>query len=126
MTDTATKRKLELRAALASAEALVLQLRTTLESLNDADESDCWLGLDSPKVEATIGSNTARSWIKSGRLQSCTAERGRYIFRQSWLDAAIEAAPVQPRPRKAAPASDLDAWEREAEQQLRALPGGRK
>lgn len=125
MTDTANKRKLELRAALASAEALVLQLRTTLESLNDADETDCWLGLDSPKVEETIGSNTARSWIKSGRLQSCTAERGRYIFRESWLDAAIEASPVQPKPRKAAPPIHLATWEAEAERALRS-GGGKK
>lgn len=123
MADTTTKRKLA--AVLASAEALVLQLQTTIDELATVD-GDPWFGLDSPEVEATIGANTARSWIKSGRLQSCTAERGRYIFRRSWLDAAIEAAPVRPRKASQPAPSDLSAWEEQADSTLKALQGGRR
>ena len=114
---------------LSQAQALRTQadvLEAQAKALPDGDAGDPWLDLESPDVVGTIGANTARTWIKAGRLQSSTAERGRYIFRKSWLDAAIEAAPVQPRTRKAAPAGDLEVWEREQEQELRVLKGGRR
>lgn len=126
MTDTTTNVKTLL---LTQAQALRAQadvLEAQAKALPDGDAGDPWLDLESPDVVSTIGANTARSWVKSGRLKSSTAERGRYIFRKSWLDAAIEASPVQPRTRKAKPAADLDAWEAEQERELRVLQGGRR
>jgi hypothetical protein len=125
MTDTAPNVKTLL---LLQAQALRTQadtLEAHAKALPDGEADDPLLDCESCETEGISG-NTARTWIKSGRLVASRAERGRYVFRRSALRAAIESSPAQPRPRKVAPASDLDAWERDADKTLHALSGGRR
>jgi len=79
-------------------------LAAALRLLADALEAeptpaapDPWLDLAALRdAGGPIAPDTARRWVASGRLRACTAERGRLVFRQSWLDTAIEAEPVRP------------------------------
>jgi|GEM_PF-6731511 len=97
----------------------VAELRSLVcEAVSAARVEDPWLDLESAATQCPVSAHTLRSWCKAGRLQSCTAERGRFIFRRSWLDAAIEGAEYQPRRHVAAEAPDLDAWEAEAVRRL--------
>jgi hypothetical protein len=110
------RRKLE--AALSSARATVALLEAELEDIDDiGDGSDPLLDLESVEAEG-LSPHTARTWIKSGRLEAYQAERGRFVFRRSALMKAIEASPVMPRERKAKPPADLAAWEAEADRAI--------
>jgi len=82
------------RAAIASA---LRVLADALEAEPVAPAADPWLDLAALRdAGGPVAPDTARRWVASGRLRACTAERGRLVFRQSWLDAAIEAEPVRP------------------------------
>jgi hypothetical protein len=109
------------RANHAAAGATVASLEAALASLDAG--IDPLLDLGSVESEG-VSPHTARSWIRSGRLKAHQAERGRFVFRRSALLRALEASPVRRRVERATP-SDLDAWETEANVELRLVGGAR-
>ncbi|MDX2053970.1 MAG: hypothetical protein SFV15_16330 [Polyangiaceae bacterium] len=78
--------------------------------------NDPWLDLRSAPTQVPIAVPTLRRWVREGRLRSCVAERGRIIFRRSWLDEAIEKNGYRPRPKTAVvpEPTSLEAWEQAA------------
>lgn len=113
-----------IRAALASARALVASLESALEQAEQPAD-DPALTLEAAARVTQISAHTLRSWAKSGRLRSHRGARGAYLVRRSDVDAAIEAAPNEPTPRRKSNVVSLDAWEREAERELASLGGAR-
>lgn len=87
---------------------------------SDAESDDPLLDLGNVETEG-VSRHTARSWIRSGRLEAHQVERGRFVFRRSALRRALEASPVRPRQKHAAVPADLDAWERAADTTLRLV-----
>lgn len=121
MQDTTSHR--QLRAALASARALVATLEAALEQAEQPPD-DRALGLDAAGEASGISPHTLRSWAKSGRLRTHRGPRSSYLVKLSDVHAAIEAAPSEPAPRiRATPVVDLDAWEAQAERELSSLGG---
>ena len=115
------KAKSTLLAIAAALEAQATALRAQAEA---EPESDPWLDLESAAEQFHISPNTLRGWARTGKLRSCSAERGRIVFRVSWLEATLENSAYEPRPPIAKVASDasIEEWDRQAE---RALGGGR-
>jgi hypothetical protein len=111
-----------LLAALATAEATVASIKAAIAAHERIGHDDALLDLGSVEAEG-VSRHTARSWIRSGRLEAHQAERGRFVFRRSALLRALESSPVRQR-EKAAP-TDLDAWEHEANAALRLVGGTR-
>jgi hypothetical protein len=100
-------------AALLRATAAALRLQADgLEAQATAletESADEWLDLHTAAQQGPVSADTLRRWAKSGRLRACQAERGRLVFRRSWLDQAIEATPYVPKSTErddAEPAND--------------------
>jgi len=114
------KAKSTLLAIAAALEAQAAAIRAQAEA---EPESDPWLDLESAAEQFHISPNTLRTWARTGKLRSCSAERGRIIFRASWLESALESSAYQPRPEivKVAADASMAEWDIKAD---RALGGG--
>ncbi len=123
MQDSTSRRQLV--AALAAARALVASLEAAVDQ-TERPVDDPAVSLEAAARATQLSPHTLRSWCRSGRLRSHRGPRGAYLVRRSDIDAAIEAAPSEPAPRRrAASVVDLDAWEVQAERELAALGGAR-
>ncbi len=116
-----------LRSQADALEAVAIALpekNETTEALLDLasleEEDPAAPGKKRRKKNAPVSASTARSWIRSGRLKAHQAERGRFVFTEGALRAAIEAAPVQRREPVTKHAS-LDDWEHDANKSLRLV-----
>lgn len=116
-----TPQRKALEAALATARATVATLEAALAA-PDTNCDDPLRDLADVKVETDgVTAHTARTWIRSGRLEAHQAERGRYVFRQSALRKAIEQAPAPLRPPRLRAVNDLSDWESETDTEIAKL-----
>jgi hypothetical protein len=130
MTDNEHKNKAErskLEAALASAKASV----TILEALLDATPTGEGQGSDLLDCEQTleqykIGRDGLLRAQRRDELRLVRGARNRIMVERSELERWIKSRPVHPRKAPAPAATDLEAWERQAEASLRSVGGGRR
>ncbi len=123
MTDNPKRRKLE--AALASARATVCLLEAELEQVDVAgSDGEQLLTTAQTLAEFGIGHDAIKAAAERGELTVSRGARGKLLIERSEIRRYIKSRPV--RPRKAAPAASLADWERDAEQSLRSIAGGRR
>jgi hypothetical protein len=123
MTDDTKKRKLE--AALSAARATVALLEAELDDVTQGvSGDDPLLDVDQVQAEFGAGRDALKAAAARGELELLRGARGKLMISRSAVRRWIESRPA--KPRKAAPASNLDDWDREAERALRAVPGGRR
>lgn len=127
MQDNENPKLRKLEAALSSARATVAILEAELADVTAGVTGDDPL-LDTKQAltEFGIGHDGIKSAIERGELTASRGARGKILIARSELRRYMQARPVKPRKVAPAPASDLDAWERQAQGELRALRGGRK
>jgi hypothetical protein len=97
----------KLAAALEAARALVALLEA---ELLDVDH-DPILDLETAAKEHRVSSWTLRSWATSGRLPATRGARGKLLVKRSDVRAALLAAPVVPKARKATEDLDVDPYD---------------
>lgn len=110
----------------AEADALVAQAfakRAQADALEAPETVDAPVPLDVAAARTETSEHSLRRWVTEGKLQASRGPRGKYLVRVSDVVALLAAVAVVPRPRKAAPVTDLDAWERETDAELRRLGG---
>lgn len=95
----------QLEAVRDSARATLAAAEAALAALDSVSAGDELLDLELAAERYPLSTETLRAWIQSRRLKAFIAERRRYVFWRSALDAAIEAAPAVPRLRSV-PSSD--------------------
>lgn len=106
-----------LRASAAALEAQAM-------ALPDGDASDPLLDVDQVQSEFGVGRDSLKAAADRGELTLSRGARGKLLIERSAVRAWIKSRPVQPR-KAAAPVTDLDSWELEAEATLRSS-GGRR
>lgn len=107
-------------------EALAAAKRAQAAALTIRQVDDPLLDVEQVMAEFGVGRDSLRAAEGRGELTLHRGARGKLLIARSAVRRWIESRPVAPRPRKAAPTPDLAAWEREQEQELRVLGGGRR
>ncbi len=103
----------QIRSAIAALRAQADVLEATIEA-DPVAQDDPWFDLESGATYSGLAADTLRSWAQGGVLRACRGERGRIIFRRTWLDSAIESRPYKPPTRRTeATADELDPLESE-------------
>lgn len=113
---------------LTQAQALRTQadvLEAQAHALPDGDAGDPLLDVEAVMEEFGVGRDSLKAAAERGELTLNRGSRGKLLIARSAVRAWIESRNVRPRTRKA-PASDLDAWEAEADRSLRSISGGAK
>lgn len=115
---------------LTQAQALRTQadvLEAQAKALPDgAEQGDPLLDVDAVMHEFGVGRDSLKAAEERGELELLRGARGKLLIARSVVRSWLESRKGRPRKASSTPATDLAAWEREAEQHLRALPGGRK
>lgn len=123
MTDDPKKRKLE--AALASARVTVTLLEAELEQVDALGaDGEQMLTTAQTLAEFGIGHDAVKAAAERGELTVSRGARGKLLIERAEIRRYIKSRPL--RPRKAAPAANLDDWDAQAERSLRSLNGGRR
>jgi hypothetical protein len=122
MTDDTRKRKLE--AVRSSLVALLAIVEDTIADAETAvsDASDFLTAKQTLEIYG-IGHDGLLNASEKGGLQLVRGARNKILVERAELERYLKTRTV--KPRKAAPAADLDAWEAQAEKSLRSI-GGRK
>jgi hypothetical protein len=117
----------QIKASLASARALVASLEAALAAALEPRQPDL---LDSRQAlaEFGIGRDGLLAASDRGEIRITRGARNKILVERSELQRWVRSRPVAPRQerQRAAPATDLDAWDREAGAELRAIAGGRR
>lgn len=107
---------LDAQAAAKRAQAAALEEKT--------DGNTDLLFVEQTLEQYQVGRDALLNASDRGELHLVRGARNRIMVERAELERYIKSRPV--RPRKAAPASDLDDWEKQADLSLKALQGGRK
>lgn len=117
---------------LAQADALELQaqtLRATAKALDAAPpDSGPLLGTVELKRDFHVTREVLRAAVDRGELEVFRGAKGRIQVRRSEIERWIESRKWTPKApkRTTAAAADLDAWESQAEAELKLVQGGRR
>ncbi|MFZ5891284.1 MAG: hypothetical protein ACOY0T_09560 [Myxococcota bacterium] len=123
MTDDNKKRKI--KAALESAKTTVALLEAELDAVEAGADADPFLSVEEARESHGVGREALKAAAERGEIELKRGARGKLLVRRSAILKWIDSRPHKPRPRKADPVSDLDAWERETDAELRRMGGGR-